>query len=124
MKWIKGIDHIQVAAPKGSEDEARRFYGEILGMEELEKPESLKDRGGCWFQCGQQEVHIGIEEPFTPSKKAHPGFVISDLEGLRQALETGGFSVKEDAPILGRNRIFSEDPFGNRIEFLEFDKDE
>lgn len=124
MNRLKGIDHIQVAAPKGSEDDARKFYGEVLGMIELEKPESLKGRGGCWFQCGLQEVHVGIEEPFTPSKKAHPGFITDDLDGLRVALTTAGFLVKEDAPIAGRNRIFSEDPFGNRIEFLEFGKDE
>ena len=124
MSFIKGIDHIQVTAPKGSEDEARRFYGEVLGMAELEKPESLKGRGGCWFSCGQQEIHVGIEEPFSASKKAHPGFITEDLEGLRNVLSTAGFLVKEDAPIAGRNRIFTEDPFGNRIEFLEFDKDE
>lgn len=122
--FIKGIDHIQVAAPKGSEAEARRFYGQVLGMVELQKPESLKGRGGCWFSCGSQEVHVGIEEPFSPSKKAHPGFIVEDLAGLQTALSAAGFPVKEDAPIAGRNRIFSEDPFGNRIEFLAFGKDD
>ncbi|MFC4411758.1 VOC family protein [Chungangia koreensis] len=124
MSFLKGIDHIQVAAPKGSENEARRFYSEVLGMEELEKPDLLKGRGGCWFICGQQEVHVGIEEPFNPSKKAHPGFIADNLEELRNKLHSAGYLVKEDAPIAGRNRFFTEDPFGNRIEFLEFGKDD
>lgn len=124
LSFVKGIDHVQVAAPNGSEEEARSFYSDVLGMKEVEKPESLKGRGGCWFQCGIQEVHVGIEEPFNPSKKAHPGFIAEDLEGLQQALLTAGYTVKDDAPIAGRKRIFTEDPFGNRIEFLEFGKDE
>jgi len=124
VSFVKGIDHIQVAAPKGSDEEARMFYGDLLGMNELEKPESLKGRGGCWFQCGFQEVHVGIEETFHPSKKAHPGFITEDLKGLQKTLLAAGYTVKEDVPIAGRNRIFTEDPFGNRIEFLEFGKDE
>lgn len=124
MSFVTGIDHIQVAAPKGCEEEARRFYGEVLRMEELEKPENLKGRGGCWFSCGIQEVHVGVEESFNPSKKAHPGFITKDLEGLRNALTNAGYLVKEDVPIAGRNRMFTEDPFGNRIEFLEFGNDD
>jgi catechol 2,3-dioxygenase-like lactoylglutathione lyase family enzyme len=117
---FKGIDHIQLAAPKGTEEQAREFYGKLLGLEEIPKPGSLQKRGGCWFLCGSQEVHIGIQEDFLPARKAHPGFVVEDLAGLRSRLEEAGAVIREEPPIDGRNRFFTEDPFGNRIEFLEF----
>lgn len=66
------LDHVQLAAPRGCESEARRFFGELLGLPEVEKPESLKARGGAWFQVGSQQLHIGVEEPFAPARKAHP----------------------------------------------------
>ncbi|MGD6853502.1 VOC family protein [Bacillus infantis] len=117
---FKGIDHIQLAAPKGTEEQAREFYGKLLGLEEIPKPENLQKRGGCWFLCGSQEVHIGIQEDFIPARKAHPGFVVEDLTGLRSRLEEAGAVIKEEPPIDGRSRFFTDDPFGNRIEFLEF----
>ena len=119
--FLKGIDHIQIAAPPGSEDKARKFYGEVLGMEEIPKPENLKARGGCWFQCGPQEVHIGIQNDFTPAKKAHPGFTVNALDQLKLRLEEAGYVISEEPPIEGRARFFTHDPFGNRIEFLEFE---
>src|SRR5690625_3287737 len=118
--FITGIDHIQIAAPSDSEDTARSFYGELLGMEEIPKPKNLQGRGGCWFICGLQEVHIGIQQDFAAAKKAHPGFTVNALEQLKLRLEKAGYSVKEDAPINGRSRCFTNDPFGNRIEFIEF----
>ncbi|WP_066293999.1 VOC family protein [Bacillus sp. FJAT-29937] len=119
---FKGIDHIQLAAPKGCEEQARLFFGEILGLEEIPKPENLQKRGGCWFLCGNQEIHIGVQEDFLPAKKAHPGLVVENLEDLRSTLEMKGCKIKEEPPIEGRNRFFVDDPFGNRIEFLEFVK--
>lgn len=119
--FLTGIDHIQIAAPPSSEEMARQFYGEILGMEEIPKPENLQGRGGCWFQCGGQEVHIGIQHDFVAAKKAHPGFTVHALEQLKLRLQKAGYSVKEDAPIDGRSRFFTNDPFGNRIEFLAFE---
>lgn len=121
MKPIfKGIDHIQIAAPSGSEEKAREFYGKLLGMQEIEKPESLKARGGCWFQCGTQEVHIGIQPDFVPAKKAHPGFTVNNLTLLKSQLEDAACLISEEPPIEGRARFFAHDPFGNRIEFLEY----
>ncbi|GKV70455.1 glyoxalase [Sporosarcina sp. NCCP-2716] len=117
---FSGIDHIQIAAPPGSEAEARVFYGELLGMPEIPKPENLKARGGCWFVCGSQEVHIGIQPDFSPSKKAHPGFTVDTLDSLRARLEDAGCAITEEPPIDGRTRFFTYDPFGNRLEFLEF----
>lgn len=115
-----GIDHIQLAAPKGCEEEARKFWGEIVGLTEVQKPESLQGRGGCWFQYGNQQIHIGVEEDFLPAKKAHPAFVIGNIEDFRLHLEGNGIKTKEDAPIDGRARFFVNDPFGNRVEFLEY----
>jgi catechol 2,3-dioxygenase-like lactoylglutathione lyase family enzyme len=115
-----GIDHVQLAAPKGSEEKARLFYGELLGLIEMEKPEKLKTGGGCWFHCGSHEIHIGVENEFAPALKAHPGIVVKNIEGVRRVLEENGYKVKEDTRIEDRKRIFVNDPFGNRVEFLEY----
>lgn len=120
-QFLTSIDHIQIAAPPQSEEQAREFYGKLLGMEEIPKPENLQGRGGCWFKCGAQEVHIGIQADFMPAKKAHPGFTVHALEQLKSRLETAGCLISEEPPIAGRARFFTHDPFGNRIEFLEFD---
>jgi len=119
--FLKGIDHIQIAAPPGSEDAARKFYGELLGMEEIPKPVNLKARGGCWFQCGLQEVHIGIQKGFTPAKKAHPGFTVNALDQLRLRLEEADYVSSEEPPIEGRARFFTHESSGNRIEFLPYE---
>ncbi|MCG3087638.1 VOC family protein [Sporosarcina cyprini] len=119
--FLLGIDHVQLAAPPQSEEKARHFYGNLLGMEEIPKPSNLQGRGGCWFRCGSQEVHVGIQENFMPAQKAHPGFTVRALDELRARLQEAGCPVKEEPPIEGRSRFFTEDPFGNRIEFLEFD---
>ncbi|MDN4606649.1 VOC family protein [Sporosarcina highlanderae] len=120
-EFLTGIDHIQIAAPPNSEEQARKFYGELLRMKEIPKPENLQGRGGCWFQCGAQEVHIGIQADFTPAKKAHPGFTVRALEELKSRLIASGYPITDEPPIAGRARFFTNDPFGNRIEFLEFD---
>lgn len=114
-----GLDHVQVAAPAGCEEEARRFFRDVLGMPEVPKPEALRRRGGVWFQCGSQTVHVGVEASFAPAKKAHPAFLTSDLEALRQRLEAAGVTVREGDEIPGVKRFFADDPFGNRLEFME-----
>ncbi|AOV06427.1 VOC family protein [Sporosarcina ureilytica] len=119
--FLTGIDHIQIASPPDSEDAARKFYGELLGMEEIPKPENLQGRGGCWFICGSQEVHVGIQQDFVAAKKAHPGFTVNALEELKLRLQEAGNAIHEEPPIDGRSRFFTNDPFGNRIEFLEFE---
>ncbi|GGE69085.1 VOC family protein [Priestia taiwanensis] len=115
-----GIDHVQLAAPKGMEKEIRAFFTGKLGFEEIPKPEKLRARGGCWFRCGTQELHIGVEENFQPAKKAHPAFCVENLQAFRTHLEEQGLTIKEEPPIEGRERLFIDDPFGNRIEFLEY----
>lgn len=117
---FKGIDHIQLAAPENCEHEARRFYVEIIGLKEIPKPENLRGRGGCWFQFGPQEIHVGVQKDFVPATKAHPGLLVEGLEEFLNSLAIKGIQIKEDAPINGRSRFFVSDPFGNRIEFLEY----
>ena len=116
---VLGIDHVQVGAPVGCEDDARAFYGGILGMEELPKPEALRTRGGCWFRAGAQELHVGVERVFAPARKAHPGLVVSDLGALRARLAAAGMVFEDDREIEGVDRIFVHDPFGNRLELRQ-----
>jgi catechol 2,3-dioxygenase-like lactoylglutathione lyase family enzyme len=113
---VLGIDHVQLAAPPGREDEARAFYGELLGMPELPKPEPIRARGGCWFAAGSQELHVGVENPFAPARKAHPGLVASDLDAIRARFQAAGLQYEDDAKIEGVDRLFVHDPFGNRLE--------
>jgi catechol 2,3-dioxygenase-like lactoylglutathione lyase family enzyme len=113
---VLGFDHVQLAAPRGCENAARAFYGGLLGMPELPKPEPIRSRGGVWFQAGGQELHIGVEEPFVPARKAHPGLVVSDLDAVRARLAEAGHEPEDNAAIEGVRRLFVHDPFGNRLE--------
>jgi catechol 2,3-dioxygenase-like lactoylglutathione lyase family enzyme len=113
---ITGIDHVQVAAPAGCEDDARAFYGTLLGLDEIPKPQALGARGGCGFRAGAQELHIGVEDPFTPARKAHPGLVADDLDALAARLRDDGHDVSFDEAIPDARRFHVADPFGNRLE--------
>ena len=113
------LDHVQIAIPLGGEDRARRFFGELLGLKEIEKPEVLRERGGCWFQLDDRQLHLGVEQEFRPARKAHIAVAVEDLARLRSALDGAGHEIRDDVPIDGRARFFSSDPFGNRIEFVE-----
>ncbi|MFA9559633.1 VOC family protein [Evansella sp. AB-rgal1] len=117
---VKKIDHIQLAAPKGSEGRAKQFFVDVLGFDEVEKPGVLKKRGGVWFSLGVTQIHIGIEEPFSPAKKAHPAFEVENLEDLKEHLSKHRIDFSVDNKLPGANRIFVNDPFGNRLEFLEW----
>jgi catechol 2,3-dioxygenase-like lactoylglutathione lyase family enzyme len=116
---ITGIDHVQMAAPLGCESAARSFYAGLLGMDELPKPEPLASRGGCWFKAGRVELHVGVEDPFAPARKAHPGLVVDDLAALRAVLTGQGIEVRDDRDLPGVERFYAEDPFGNRLEFRQ-----
>lgn len=117
---VKKIDHVQLAAPKGCEDEARKFFGDILGLAEVEKPEELKKRGGVWFEFGTFQIHIGVEEPFSPAKKAHPALVVENIDALKEHLNHNNIPFTADDNLPGANRIHLHDPFGNRLELLEW----
>jgi catechol 2,3-dioxygenase-like lactoylglutathione lyase family enzyme len=115
-----GIDHVQLAAPPGCEPEARRFFGGLLGLTEIEKPEPLRARGGVWFAVGSQQLHIGVESGFSPARKAHPALRVNEPDLLRLAaiLEAAGESVTWDEALEGVKRFYVADPWGNRIELL------
>lgn len=113
------LHHVQLAIPSGGEDVCRAFWGDTLGMTELAKPPVLAARGGCWFRGGGLEVHLGVEQDFAPALKAHPGILVSDLAGLAARFEAAAVPVKWDGDFPGFSRFYAEDPFGNRLEFLE-----
>ena len=112
------IDHVQLAMPGGGEDRARAFYGELLGMKEVAKPPELAKRGGCWFECGPVQIHLGAEEEFRPVRKAHPALRCFDYHGLVMRLRDAEVEVKADDSIPGVERCHIADPFGNRIELI------
>jgi catechol 2,3-dioxygenase-like lactoylglutathione lyase family enzyme len=117
---ITALDHIQLPMPEGREDDARDFFGRLLALEEIEKPPSLARRGGVWFAVPDgRQVHLGVEEPFRPNQKAHPAFVCAELDDLEPRLGELGHPVRWDRELAPRRRFYSEDPFGNRLEFLE-----
>jgi len=116
---ILGLDHVQIAAPPGCEAQARWFFGEVLGMRELAKPAELARRGGCWFACGSQQLHIGVEPGFQPAKKAHPAFRVKNMIVIKTRLNSYRVPFREDEANPSVKRIFVEDPWGNRLEFVE-----
>ena len=116
---VERLDHVQLAMPAGGEKDARAFYRDALGIDEVIKPPHLAARGGCWFERGTLKVHLGVEADFRPARKAHPAFIISDLPALVTRLKAQGYSVAEDQPLEGYDRVYVDDPFGNRIELME-----
>jgi len=117
---IVGLDHVQVVAPTGSETDARRFYGDLLGLPELQKPAALRHRGGVWFACGGQQLHVGVTDDFSPATKAHPALLVhhTDLDLIAGRLTAAGIGVQWDDAIPGTRRFYVSDPWGNRIELL------
>src|SRR3954454_8291688 len=117
---ILGLDHVQVAAPPGCERDARRFYGGLLGLEEIVKPEPLASRGGAWFALGSggQQLHAGAEEGFAPARKAHPALAVGGLEVLAERMVEAGCEVRWDSSIPGVARFYVDDPWGNRLELV------
>jgi catechol 2,3-dioxygenase-like lactoylglutathione lyase family enzyme len=118
MKLVS-LDHVQLAMPAGREAEARDFYEGLLGIPEMKKPPHLAARGGVWFERGALKVHLGVEKDFAPARKAHPAFLVEDLPALAAMLRAAGHAVNSDEPLEGHDRIYVEDPFGNRIELME-----
>jgi catechol 2,3-dioxygenase-like lactoylglutathione lyase family enzyme len=112
------IDHVQLAMPPDEEKIARSFYADLLGMKELTKPAELAKRGGCWFESGNVQLHLGVESDFRPAKKAHPALRCLDYEALLQRLQRAGIEVNEPEDIPGVKRCHIHDPFGNRLELV------
>jgi catechol 2,3-dioxygenase-like lactoylglutathione lyase family enzyme len=116
---LLGLHHVQLAMPPGEEEAAVRFYGEVLGLTQVDRPPELAPRGGVWFREPELEVHLGVEEQFTPAYKAHPAFLVSDIGALRERIEAAGYRVTDDVPLQGFKRCHVRDPFGNRLELVE-----
>ena len=117
---IRQMHHVQVTVPSDAEAAARAFYCEVLGLEEFDKPDSLKSRGGFWLRVGDQELHVSLEDGFDrTTTKAHVAYHVDALEDWREKLTDAGISIGESVPIPGYRRFECRDPFGNRMEFIE-----
>jgi catechol 2,3-dioxygenase-like lactoylglutathione lyase family enzyme len=116
---LLAIDHIQIAMPAGRETAARAFYAGVLGLMEVEKPAALAGRGGCWFESGGIKVHLGVDPDFRPAQKAHPAFLVDDLQALERKALDAAATVRRDVALEGYDRIHVFDPFGNRIELMQ-----
>ena len=113
------LDHVQLAMPIGGEELARAFYGRILTLTEIEKPEQLRANGGCWFVGDGFELHLGAQKDFVPANKAHPGLRVADLAAAQAHLQAAGVAIVPDRSGVGLRRFYVNDPFGNRIEFMQ-----
>jgi catechol 2,3-dioxygenase-like lactoylglutathione lyase family enzyme len=116
---VYGLDHVQLAMPRGAEDEARTFYAGVLGLQEVPKPAHLAARGGAWFTGGALHLHLGVLDEFRPARKAHPALLVQGLAELAARCEAHGHPVTRDEPLQGYDRVYVADPFGNRIELME-----
>jgi catechol 2,3-dioxygenase-like lactoylglutathione lyase family enzyme len=112
------IHHVQVSCPPGGEDAARRFYSDVLGIPEVDKPPVLAARGGCWFRGDEVEIHVGVEQGFAPAEKAHPAFLVGDIEAVALLVERGGFPLRWDDDFPGYRRFHTADGNGNRVEVM------
>ncbi|HLY04387.1 MAG TPA: VOC family protein [Rhizomicrobium sp.] len=119
---IVAIDHVQLAMPPNGEEAARAFYRDVLGIPEVPKPAELAARGGCWFESGALKVHLGVEADFRPARKAHPAFAVRGLAELVARLQEAGYEIRK-ADLADTHRVFTFDPFGNRIELTEVARD-
>jgi catechol 2,3-dioxygenase-like lactoylglutathione lyase family enzyme len=116
---VETIDHVQLAMPAGEEAAATAFYEGLLGITQVPKPPHLAARGGCWFEQPGLKLHLGVEADFRPARKAHPALLVSALGDLVDRLRGAGVVVVSDEPLEGYDRVYVDDPFGNRIELME-----
>jgi catechol 2,3-dioxygenase-like lactoylglutathione lyase family enzyme len=119
---ILRINHVQLAMPRDREAEARRFYGDVLGLREISKPAALVARGGAWFELGDVQLHLGVEADFRPARKAHVAFEVDDLDSIAVRCRAAGHEPRFDSAAAGLRRCFVDDPFGNRVELMEPDR--
>jgi catechol 2,3-dioxygenase-like lactoylglutathione lyase family enzyme len=117
-EYFLSIDHVQLAMPTGEESVARDFYSGLLGMNEVQKPPELANRGGCWFESGSVKFHLGVEHDFRSAKKAHPAIRCSDYDGLLAKLRKAAVEITAADEMPGVRRCHIHDPFGNRIELI------
>ncbi|HTI13818.1 MAG TPA: VOC family protein [Dictyobacter sp.] len=120
MATIVKLHHVQITIPQGAEEQGRYFYCHVLGLQEIEKPDSLKARGGFWLQIGDRQIHIGTENGVErQATRAHIAYEVDDLEAWRAILQHNGCTILEGIPIPGYQRFETRDPFGNRLELIQ-----
>ncbi len=112
------LHHVQVSCPRSGEADVRKFYGDTLGLDEVPKPAELAKRGGVWFRGAGYELHVGVEEAFVPARKAHPAFVVADIDASAARLVAAGHPITWDGNLPGYRRFYTHDPHGNRVELL------
>jgi catechol 2,3-dioxygenase-like lactoylglutathione lyase family enzyme len=115
---VTALHHVQVSCPAAGETAVRRFYGDLLGLVEVQKPPGLAARGGVWFRGDAYELHVGVETPFVPARKAHPALYVDDVDTLAASLVAAGCDVEWDGNFPGYRRFYTADPHGNRVEIL------
>lgn len=121
---FRSLDHVQLGMPPGEEGRARAFYVDIVGMTEIPKPaDGAAGAGGCWFVSGPVHLHLGVDPEFQPAKRAHPAIVVPSLAELEGRLHPAGYPTTAGGRIPGRERVFSNDCFGNRIEWIELEEE-
>jgi len=118
-KPFTALDHVQLAMPIGEAAAARSFYCDLLGMTEITKPPVLAKRGGCWFESGSVQIHLGVDNDFRPAKKAHPALCCADYASLIARLQLAGVELTTDDALPATVRCYIHDVFGNRIELIE-----
>jgi catechol 2,3-dioxygenase-like lactoylglutathione lyase family enzyme len=116
---VLGLDHVQIAIPVGGEERAREFYDGILKFSEVEKPAAMTGRKSIWFVAGPVNLHLGIDAEFHPAKRAHPAFVVDNLDDIVAACESAGLATRPDVGFGDFRRVHVFDPFGNRLELME-----
>jgi catechol 2,3-dioxygenase-like lactoylglutathione lyase family enzyme len=117
---ILGLHHAQITVPASMEDAAVEFYGEVLGLPQIEKPDDLKDRGGVWFSLGGLQLHLSIEDGVNRrATKAHLAYEVDDLDYWRKRMVEHEVTPVDSVPIPGYDRFEARDPFGNRVEFIQ-----
>lgn len=116
---LRRVHHVQLAIPRGAEERARPFYADALGLTEIPKPPVLAARGGAWFGRGDLQIHLGVEDPFVPARKAHPALEVDGIDALAARITAAGFPIRSDDDLPGHRHIYTDDPFGNRLEFVE-----
>ncbi|MGP4041869.1 VOC family protein [Gracilibacillus sp. D59] len=117
---ILGLHHAQITIPKDAEKEGKKFYCDVLGLPEVEKPDALKDRGGFWLRVGDRDIHVGTENGVDRTKtKAHIAYQVEDIDYWREVLEQQDIEICDSVPIPNFKRFEFRDPFGNRVEMIQ-----
>ena len=120
MASVQRLQHASVPMPPGGEAEARRFYGDALGLQEVEPPAAIQHLRLVWFRVGDgDEIHCFTEAAGPNCAAQHVCLQVDDLDVFRTRLAEHGVAIEESIAIPNRPRCFVTDPFGNGIELTQ-----